>query len=92
MKQAHDDVLSDFKAGKLKWSDISLPLIQKEGQKLIQKIRTSTEATFVQIRDKLFTEAKADLSMLKTQIKRGAAKAKEMFNRIFNKKDNKDGK
>lgn len=78
-------MVSDFKAGKLKWSDISLPLIQREGQKLIQKIKTSTEATFVQIRDKIFSEAKADLSKLKTQIQRGAARAKEIFNRIFNK-------
>lgn len=91
MKQAHDDIISDFKSGNLKWSDISLPMIQREGQKLIQKIKTSTEATFVAIRDKLFSEAKADLSKLKDQIKKGAAKAKEMFNRIFNKNDKKNG-
>jgi hypothetical protein len=59
-----------------------------EGKKLIIKIKTSTEAVFVEIRDKLFNEAKADLSKIKSTIAKGAAKAKEMFNRIFNKKDN----
>ena len=91
MKQAHSDIISDFKSGILKWGDISLVFIQREGQKLIEKIRNSTEAIFVEIRDKIFSEAKADLSILKKQIKKGAAKAKEIFNRIFHKNDNKDG-
>ena len=88
MKDIHKDIVSDFKSGSLKWRDISLHRIQMEGKTLITRIKTSTEAVFVQIRDKLFSEAKADLSKLKTTIAKGAAKAKEMFNRIFNKKDN----
>jgi hypothetical protein len=35
MKEIHQDIVSDFKSGSLKWSDISLPRIQKEGKKLI---------------------------------------------------------
>jgi hypothetical protein len=65
MKQAHSDIIGDFKSGILKWGEISLVFIQREGQKLIEKIRNSTEPIFVEIRDKIFSEAKADLSILK---------------------------
>jgi len=43
MKEAHSDLIRDFRNGKLKWSDISLPKVQDVGREIIERVKSGAE-------------------------------------------------